>query len=665
MRPARIAPAGFFALVLCCAGALPAPAKPLEDWLGNDFRPALDGADLVLVARIEAAGEMTVSRGGKTEREVQEVTFTPGPTLKGVYSRPALKLTTEDWYREERDDLRRQIGRHYLLFLERGGYGFYVRASRPIAGPEDALVAAARTLLHLRELPTRGAQVLELLATLKAVRGLAAVPLLKEMERRAFLARGEAATLPVLRQRWDDGVPGVRAAVLDALARLLAAPGAPSAVWPVEAAGLLLSCAAAPGATARERVAFLAAVAALGPYGKAQPWLWSEVERSLREGPTLAERAAAVAAAQRLDLVSTLAPLDAALAALPLDAGGGLESPFERALCALQRDQGIARVGARLERKWALDVRGDDAELGLLGELRAIEVLPALLRRLEQVRAEGEPDAAAALAGALARLPDARVVPALLDFLERFPERADGDLYRALEPFPDESVTRALGTRMKQEFDLGRKLLLAEILGERGVRDGFAYALEHLSEGHVREQAARALLAIRAPQTAERLQRILEDSHDERWMAPAMEVLARLGDAAGRERVCAVLRGRPQGDLTLTAIRCAAVTADAEALGLVRGLLRSRDEAVAYAAADALAGAPLDAPLRATFLEMLADRDVPAPTRHRLLEALAGAPDAPLADPALAAALAALVQNPALEGTPLLDLAERTVPRIR
>ena len=66
----RLAPAALLALVLA---APPAEAKSTEEWLRQDLRAALSHADLVLVAEIESASDLRVSRGGKTVRLVQEV----------------------------------------------------------------------------------------------------------------------------------------------------------------------------------------------------------------------------------------------------------------------------------------------------------------------------------------------------------------------------------------------------------------------------------------------------------------------------------------------------------------------------------------------------------------------------------------------------------------
>ena len=62
-----------------------------------------------------------------------------------------------------------------------------------------------------------------------------------------------------------------------------------------------------------------------------------------------------------------------------------------------------------------------------------------------------------------------------------------------------DNAAKALQPHLVQETNLQRKIEIAEFLGRHGIRDGYPYAIEHMSEPYLREEAILALAAIREP----------------------------------------------------------------------------------------------------------------------------------------------------------------------
>lgn len=91
-------------------------------------------------------------------------------------------------------------------------------------------------------------------------------------------------------------------------------------------------------------------------------------------------------------------------------------------------------------------------------------------------------------------------------------------------------AAQALRPHLRQEPELFRKLQIAEFLGRHGFPDGYSYALEHMSEPQLLDQAVAAPVAIRDPASIETLRNVLASSNDERWNAAALRALGALGD---------------------------------------------------------------------------------------------------------------------------------------
>ena len=101
----------------------------------------------------------------------------------------------------------------------------------------------------------------------------------------------------------------------------------------------------------------------------------------------------------------------------------------------------------------------------------------------------------------------------------------------ALTKIDTEDAAKALQPHLSEEKNLTGKLKMAEFLGRHGIRDGYPYAIEHMSEPYLREQAISALAAIREPRAVGELRKILTTSNDIAWNSAAVRGLGRLGVA--------------------------------------------------------------------------------------------------------------------------------------
>src|SRR5437868_3362728 len=113
----------------CCATVLlgafagAKAAEGREEWYrGLDLEPAAR-ADLILVARVEEIGEQKTVYGGKAERTTVQLTFKPLKTLKGVFTRDSLLLTTDDLGGFD-ESTTLEKGQVRLLLLGRSGRGY-------------------------------------------------------------------------------------------------------------------------------------------------------------------------------------------------------------------------------------------------------------------------------------------------------------------------------------------------------------------------------------------------------------------------------------------------------------------------------------------------------------------------------------------------------------
>ncbi len=293
-------------------------------------------------------------------------------------------------------------------------------------------------------------------------------------------------------------------------------------------------------------------------------------------------------------------------------------------------------------------------EIGLLGELPAADAVPALLdtARLSLNHPERE-----VLATVSTRVPDPRLVPVLAGMLDPRFSRLRWQAIEALIKIDTDDAARVLQPHLKEEGDLWRKLHLAEFLGRHGIHDGYPYALEHLSEPSLLEQAVAALAAIRDPRAAPALRDILKNSHNTAWNGAAIRALGALGEKDVAPQFLEIVEDLRQS-LAPYALVALGDLGEMKALPKVREGLKSRNERVVVAAIRTAAkllpkaGAKGE-DIRDQFAALLSDADAGQEVRAAALEALVA-----LEDPRLDRALAAVVRDAGLEGSPLLERTE-------
>jgi hypothetical protein len=213
-------------------------------------------------------------------------------------------------------------------------------------------------------------------------------------------------------------------------------------------------------------------------------------------------------------------------------------------------------------------------------------------------------------------------------------------------------AAKAVQPHLKEEANLGQKLQLAEFLGRHGMRDGYPYAMEHLSEGGLTEEAVAALVAIRDPKTPGVLRDILKNSNDLTWSAVAVRALGALGEKDLAPRFLE-MAGDFKRPLALPALLALADLGDLEALPRVKVALTSRKDEIVLTgirAAQKLIprSAEKEEALRGQLAGLVADGDASEGVRLAALNALVALKDAHVDN-----ALAVAERDGSLEGTSL------------
>lgn len=214
-----------------------------------------------------------------------------------------------------------------------------------------------------------------------------------------------------------------------------------------------------------------------------------------------------------------------------------------------------------------------------------------------------------------------------------------------------------LRPHLREEANLSQKLRLAEFLGQHGIRDGYPYAIEHLSESFLTERAITALVAIHEPDAVTRLKAILESSNDLAWRGAAVRALGALkvADQGARFFEWASDLKNPLAPAALIAL---ADLGDLRITGKVREGLASRNDGIVTASATAAgkllaSGDPGTTDLGDLLANLLADPQADSTPRAAALEALFTAKD-----PRLDHALAAAERDAKLENSTLLSRVE-------
>jgi HEAT repeat protein len=655
-----------FALALFTASsALSQQPPPRDEWFaGLDLEDAAGKAELVLVARIEDVGEIKVVHGGKGESVTYQVHFKPLRVMKGVFARNELVLGSSELgaYRFGGEMGNLKAGQSRLLFLGRNDVGYSSvnteersldHALPPVAGENDPLLQSVAALLAVRAEPDRLRRVGLLADSLVKIPGPAAVPLLAAVSRRALPAAQRAGIAPVLTRHLSDASPAVRTSAASALQAVLAADYLERADLRAAASAALMAAISGGGQSLVGRATLFEAVGELGTIRDPALVAMLDFEKPTR---SLAARNAQIVAVGQLRLAAYKDALLGALRNLPLDAP--FQTETETAAARVDAAAGVAAIAARAEEKIAAGLRCDP-------ELQAAETLPdpdavELLLRLAALPlgAQERRLFAGACVGVCERKPDERLVAPLVKLLDPPESESRGYVVEALLRIGSQAAAQALQPRIAQEQNLHTKLRIAELLGKHGMRDGYAFAIEHVSEPYLTAQAVAALVAMRDPRTVEEATKILDTSNDTTWNRAAIRLLGALGRSEIAPRLMNFVADwkNPLAPAALTAL---ADLGDARVLPKIKEALAARSDSIVIAGAAAarriLSRPGIDAgDIRDQLAALLADSSASEQTRRAALDALAA-----LNDPRLDRVLATVEGDANLERTDLLARIER------
>jgi HEAT repeat protein len=648
-----------FGIVLLAALAGARAAQGREEWYrGLDLEPATQ-ADLILVARVAEIGEQKMVYGGKAERVSVQLTFTPVRTLKGVFTRDTLQLTTDDLGGfDEVSTLEK--GQLRLLLLGRSGRG-YVNANHrgtldqsvpPLKDQNDPLLDTVKVLIAVGQQRDREKRVALLVDGLRGAKGASAVPLLLALSRRRLLAAQTKGAPEAVTKHLADDSPAVREAAAGELRALLGIDYLNQKDLRESAVAALAALLGRDDLRLDVRLTALQGLGAAGAPALANKAAAAELKID-RPLATFAERGAVLTAAAELKPAAQRDAVAALLDALPLDAPYDVQWAAGLALVRLDPAAAQKQLLARLRKKSALGI-GVAADISLLVELPKESAAAALPVVIELDLNHNEK---LVLAGAAEKVADARLVPALAGMLSvRHPDLR-WQAIEALRKIDTDAAANAVLPHLKEEENLYRKLALAEFLGRHGLRDGYPYAMEHLSEPGLVEEAVKALAAIRDPRAVPVLRDILKTSNDTTWNGAAIRALGALGEKEFAPQFLEIVQDL-KDPLAPAALIALGDLGETKALPKVREGLASRNEHMALTSARA-AGQLLALPgvkaddLRDQLAALFADPDAGEGLRRAALETLVK-----VNDPRLEKALRAAVRDASLEHTALLARTE-------
>ena len=635
-----------------------------------DLEPAVAQAELILVARLVDVTETKIVSGGRDEQVTQQYRLEPVEVVKGIFARDSLLMTGQDLgtYRfAEGDDLLergqlllvllgRQNGSYFNCNTDAGSLG---QSIPRLSGADDPLISACETLVGMTLERDRSRRSRLLVDGLAGSSGRSASPLLLALGRRSLIAAQTPGVLDAVTPRLGDESPAVRELAAETLRGLLESDYLGREGFRAEAERAISDALAQAGPDVRARVALVEALGEAGP-GAVPAGALPIAAGS--EAATIAERAARLRAVGKLGDEARADEVAEVYESLPLDADLALESAAARALERLAPERAAEAIASRLDSTY-------EAGLKVSGELEELGRLPAVFAAPKLLAASARPldaDERLALAQACRAAADPRLVPVLGTLLDPSQYQTRALAVDALVAIDTDEAASVLWPHLGEERDLGSKLRLVAFLGRHGFGDGFALALEYLSQVQYREQAVDALAAMDAQRAVPELRRILETSRDRSWNASAIRALGRLGqeDLAPRFLEIAADRRDPLAESALLAL---ADLGEPKALPIAAEWLDSRDESHLIAASRAAGGLlgvegidPGGVPERLAAL--LADFAAGQESRVAALNALA-AIDAPALRPALAeVARDATLENSFLLARVEAELVAREVP---
>jgi len=637
-----------------------------EEWFrGLDLEPALGEASLVMVARVVDVSETKIILGGKAETTLLQFKFAPVQVLKGVFSRESLSLTSQDLgIQNYADSAPIETGQLRLLMLGRSSQGYAILRSSPsleqavpqLHGTNDDLIGTVRVLLAVNATPERPRKVVLLLDGLRAQKGPAAIPLLASLARRSLLAAQTPGAMGAVLPHLSDSSPTGREQTAISIASLLKADYLSQLALREAAANALTVAVKKPDLNFHSRVALFEALGALGP--KVLDNKSAQALLELEPRATFAEQGARLRALGDLEVPGQRGAVLPLLEQLPPDAPPALQYGAEWALARSDPIGGSKEVTRRAKNKYdsALPIV---TEISVLGDLPPADATPALIEISKLGLDHAERNAfVSACEKAAKQKADNRLVAPLAGMLDSNEPDVRWLAVEALLTINTDDAAKTLQPQLPAETDLLRKLQIAELLGRHGMRDGYPYAIEHMSEPYLREQAISALAAIREPAAIGKLREILATSNDVEWKSAAMRSLGRLG-ARDLASQFLEMAHDSESPLAPSAIIALGDLHEAQAITMVRAGLKSRSTEMLTAsarAAGSLAGLPSAKAddVRDELAALLADRGAPQEARAAALDSLVA-----LNDPRLDGALAQAVRDAGLEESDLLGHIEK------
>jgi HEAT repeat protein len=635
-----------------------------DEWYrGLDLEFVLADSSLVLVGRVTDVSETKIGMGGKGELSLLQYKFEPVLVLKGVFSRDSLLLTSDDLGTQQfngvTDAAPIEAGQLRLLMLGRSFAGYAMRrearsfdqAIPRLSSPNDELIATVNILLAVNHNLDRAKKVALLLDGLRKQKGPPAIPLLMAVERRPLLAAQTPGAVESIAPHLNDASPAVREQAAKTLYALLKADYLDQAKLREVAANALAASIARPDPSFAPRVAAFEALGAAGPQALEDTAV--KAQFGLDPLATFAEQGARLHAIGDLKVHGQSRAVLTLLTQVPLDAPVEIQYGAEWAAARLDPSQGVKEVTRRIKKKYDAGLPVV-TEIDLLGNLPSTEATPALV---DVAKLPLNHDERQAFVSACRKVASAPLVPALATLLVPPQQDIWWTAVDALIKIDTGEAGKALQPHLVQETNLQRKIEIAEFLGRHGIRDGYPYAIEHMSEPYLREQAIAALAAIREPRAVGELRKILETSNDVAWNSAAVRALGALGasDLAPQFLEMAQDTANPLGPSALIAL---GDLHEVKAVEIARAGFASRNperlEASARAAGKLLALPGVSADdVRDRLAALLADRGASQPARLAALNSLLA-----LNDRRLDGALALAARDAGLESSELLNKIE-------
>jgi HEAT repeat protein len=647
-------------LLLFLAGAQRSLAH--DEWYRSlDLEAALADSSLVFVGRVTDVSETKIGVGGKGERSLLQYRFEPVLVLKGVFSRESLLLTGDDLGTQQfTDGAPIEAGELRLLILARSFAGYAMRrealsldqAIPRLRDPNDELLAAVNVLLAVNHSLDRAKKVSLLLEGLRKQKGASAISLLIAVERRSVLAAQIRGAEESIVHYISDPSPTVREQAAKTLYSLLKADYLDQPKFREVAANALAASIARPDPSFVARVAAFEALGAAGSQASENTPVRTQLQLDLPLA-TFAEQGARLHAIGDLQVSGQSRAVLTLLNQVPLDAPGEFQYGAEWAAARLDPSAGVKEVTLRIKNKYDAGLPVV-TEIDLLGNLPPAEATPALV---DVAKLSLNHDERLAFVSACKKVASAPLVAPLATMLVPARHNIWWSAVDALIKIDTDDAAKVVQPHLLQETNLQGKIEIAEFLGRHGIRDGYPYVIEHMSEPYLREEAISALAAIREPRAVGDLRKILETSNDVDWNSAAVRALGALGasDLALRFLEMAQDTANPLGPSALIAL---GDLHEAKAMDIVRAGFASRNaerlEASARAAGQLLALPGVSADdVRDRLAAVLADRGASQPARLAALNSLVE-----LNDRRLDGALAVAARDAALEGSELLNKIE-------